>query len=44
MARLQNVSSNSLGSWGEVVGISLLFLTLVLAVLFGVILLLPDDE
>jgi len=33
-----------LGSWWAVVGISLLFLAIVLAVLFGVILLLPDER
>ena len=32
-----------LGSWWAVVGISLLFLIVVLAVLFGVVLLLPDE-
>jgi len=33
-----------LGSWWAVVGISLLFLVIVLAILFGVILLLPDEQ
>ena len=33
-----------LGSWWTVVGISLLVLVVVLAILFGVILVLPDEE